>query len=1335
MKKLLDYKRILSFILVFTLMLSNISVSAVALEKDLLSSSSSSLEESKIDTGISQAYREDVVKSISEEQLKTVSPGEKTLAELSKMTVDVESLPIFIDSTTALQKGHVNRVEEQENNLNTVVYQNKDGSKTTYIFKNPVKYIDDEGNIRDKSNLINTFESKDYKYAVTDNIVKTYFPNQSTVGTKIDFHHFSIITTPISKNAALPTKVNDNTIKYEGVFGDNTSVVYYTELNGIKEDIVLSKSIGQNEFRFDLSVSNLIPFESNGIWYLKDSEQKIVASFGKIIVSDAEGKTIEGTMNIAPTTQKGKYVITIVVPIEFLNAKSTVYPVRIDPSTYIVETGSYYYIGESGYEECLFYNAIEDTGLYSTQSGADNALNNLYYHRLGRYNSVDGKIIYKLYDFFGEYGQYKNLRPSQIGSVQLCIEVDSGSSATLSVNQMLSTWDESDVDTDTVAIYDSNLWNLYSIDNESTFNLPSAAGRYSIDITEIVKGWARFNSNEVDDAHHNPELGFVLSSNFTSSSRNVTAVEDPYSANSVYITMDTTYIGGDYYVNNIVSGQFLRKNDEIALTTSLYADTTDIQWQFEYIGNDNYYIRSSSTNDALYAFENTLSLASLPAEDPPNYYIWEVKNAVGGGVTIKNVGNGYVIRYDGTALSLTAPIASGNTAYKQTVWGVVAKDSYVNLTDFEISDDWLLPNSNKYFYVEADATWSSNSNFTWSIVSNGKVGKNIFDVDQDGQIYASQAGGKATLTLTHKMTGLSKSFTIKSGELRDGVYMIMNTGISAYIAVDSNSDATIPRLDYNTADQAKWKIQVSASGFYLIKSVYSEKWLKAGSNTDPNAIVQYTSSVTQSAKWYITKTSSGNYKITPLSDESVVISMLSNASAFALASYSANNYYMCEWVFDNVGETHGIKNGDIYTIISTNSENAITAENGGEENGTNICQYAFTPGYQWQRWKIIYIGNGEYKIQNMNSGTFLRISGDSMFNNANLQLWTDVGATGQTFRIIENIDGTYSFLTKCSYYTSALTVDDGSTDNNVCQRSNTGSDNQKFSVKKHNVTMDYLSPCIEDLYSYAIEFAPNGNKSYRQQLVLQYIRHNHSSYTGNMWPMVAGDINGDFTEYVNSKDPFLNKIFDGKTGSYPETPGYSAASYVMDYNGEYIDFYHMCATLNAMLYSDYYCLDFISDSIKNLAGWAADLITTVPNAFERLETLGLSADYTNLYDAMYYIMSSGGSGTNFPRADYLADIDAVVLYSSINNIVMESFDDYFEYHYQYNCRVRFTTITTMLTYEESIAIIDCYLSYTPIVTLMLDEEGEIIFLSQEQHNAIRDAFVDYFWECLENEQM
>ena len=106
-----------------------------------------------------------------------------------------------------------------------------------------------------------------------------------------------------------------------------------------------------------------------------------------------------------------------------------------------------------------------------------------------------------------------------------------------------------------------------------------------------------------------------------------------------------------------------------------------------------------------------------------------------------------------------------------------------------------------------------------------------------------------------------------------------------------------------------------------------------------------------------------------------------------------------------------------------------------------------------------------------------------------------------------------------------------------------------------------------------------------------------------------------------------------------------------------------------MIYSEIAYPSTVSLPAKNLSGWAADLITTVPEALN--SNYNLLTDYTSIYNSMYYILSSGGENSHFPRTDYIADVDGLVLFEMLQSIQMYSLEDYFEYYYTYNCKNRF----------------------------------------------------------------
>lgn len=855
---------------------------------------------------IDPIFEEAKIESATLEQLTSRAPDEKTVFELQEMEVDTSSLPSFIETNYALQKGHVNRLKSAEKNLNTVVFQNKDGTETTYIFIRPVKYVDENGEVKDKSDKIAPIIHATYSYGVLNNNSKIYFPKNVTAGTKIQYQNYTIQMTPVTTYSASPTYLNETEVAYNGVFGTNTVLKYQTKLNGLKEDIVLVKNTGLNEFDFTLTLTNLTPVLIDNIWYLKNSGDEIIASLGRIIIKDSNGNSTEGSMTISPSTARNTYAVKIIVPADFLSADSTVYPVYVDPSTTIFETNSYY--NEYGY--LCSYNAILDTGMYTTAEAVVNAEANQDYHN----SSITGKIVYKLYDFYGENGQFTTLRSSQIGNAFLHINVGSGASATLTVNPMLGTWNQETYGEDPIAISDFMIWMAYSTEISSSLYLDSTGGQRSINITDIVRGWADYNNGESSVPYNNPEYGFVLSSDLTSSSRTITAVEEFY-ANSVYVTLDTSSWGGEYYINNILTGRFLRRSSSTTVSTGKHYSSQSFKWSFEYIGNNKFIIRSMyNLNYVLRGSGSDVVLAYLPT-NPTDDYIWYVKTSEVGGVTIQNVQSLKMLRYDKAAdeddnsstksLTLVQPMTSNHSNYEQIVWGIIETTSYVNLSSFSVTiPDWLSIRSEinaQLAIVPANATWISRTNFYWKSSNT-----NVATIDKYGRI-TTTGDGYTNIIVTHKPTEKSYTIPVVVGRLFSNdtyTYHIENVYSGKYINIGTRptEGASIQQRDRSVEEQAMWDITFCELGYYYITSAFNGKYICASeaSSSDGTSIIQ-TSTQSEACKWKLLITDEGNYKfVSKVSGKVISLPNQTTANETNLKqlAYTDDVIYTDEWIIN-----------------------------------------------------------------------------------------------------------------------------------------------------------------------------------------------------------------------------------------------------------------------------------------------------------------------------------------------------------------------------------------------------------------------------------------------------
>ena len=68
----------------------------------------------------------------AEEALNTA--GDLSLEELATAELSEADIPEVVSAAEIEERGHVNRLWEQEEDLNTVIFQNRDGTKTMYYF-------------------------------------------------------------------------------------------------------------------------------------------------------------------------------------------------------------------------------------------------------------------------------------------------------------------------------------------------------------------------------------------------------------------------------------------------------------------------------------------------------------------------------------------------------------------------------------------------------------------------------------------------------------------------------------------------------------------------------------------------------------------------------------------------------------------------------------------------------------------------------------------------------------------------------------------------------------------------------------------------------------------------------------------------------------------------------------------------------------------------------------------------------------------------------------------------------------------------------------------------
>ena len=399
--------------------------------------------------------------------LPVLAQGESVLAE--------SDIPEALSRAQLEEHGAVQRLYDEEQGDNDFVFLNRDGTITRYDFSVPVKYKDETGKYRDKNNKIKDWNGE---YGNTAGDVELRFPKQLNF-IKIKYNGHTVRIKPVTSASPghLPAMVQGSSVSYAGAFGEGTELRYTSTMSGIKEDIILQNSAQGNSFSFEVRTGGLELRKQYGVWGIYDGEEAVFG-FGDLEVTDSfigqdeatDDWDAHRTYAQAQVSALGgdKYLFTITVPQEYLQAESTVYPVYVDPTfnvsrSYIQDT----YIAK-GYTNNYVNSSLVAVG-YGT-------------------NAKNVRTLAKISDLFG--GQTTRGRVTAAYYSMYCTS-DYSSTPTVDaymINSSVS-WNPS-----AVTWQNSADMLMNAADKISTLTV-KGAGRYNFDITSAYQAWQTGTAN------------------------------------------------------------------------------------------------------------------------------------------------------------------------------------------------------------------------------------------------------------------------------------------------------------------------------------------------------------------------------------------------------------------------------------------------------------------------------------------------------------------------------------------------------------------------------------------------------------------------------------------------------------------------------------------------------------------------------------------------------------------------------------------------------------------------------------------------------------------------
>ncbi|MBE6627543.1 MAG: hypothetical protein E7629_01315 [Ruminococcaceae bacterium] len=887
--------KLLSLLLALAMLFCMIPVSAVALESETAITETAQVPSASPSQGESSA-EEILGESAPEEALGL---GELSTEVLATMEVNAEDIPEVIPMARAQEKGLVNRLYAQEESLSTVLFQTKSGSKTAYVFDKPVKYVDANGAVRDKSTAITGILNTTYAYGMLDNNVKVYFPRNITNGVLLSYNDYSITMSPeVSGDFTATYAQEENTVAYAGVFGERTILAYTPTLYGVKEDIILVSYTGKNSFDFIMEQQGLTAVQNDGGWQLVNAADQVVAGLGSVIVKDSAGKTAMGELTLTPLAG-GKYRVTVTAPEDFLTAEDTVYPVYVDPTVSVEDREEREYYDEEGYYTDGEIDTIIDVGLYDTASGYDDATDYPYEHYLGQKSGGTGRIIYKFYDFYDDNGEFTNMNSGQIGKVTMYLSTYDEPSQSVLVRPMTATWNTTTYGENPVALLNSNvnLWNAVSGVGMSTFDIEGYSV-YTIDLTQIVKGWLDYNQGISSEAYHNPANGFCLS-----------ADDDYYSyvmsteGDTVYYEVEYGYLQGDYYLLSMAHGDvyefympYMEEEGDYLLSSETYANITDLddaKWTFECCGDDLYYIRlASDPSCVLYAYDNSIYATQFVEGSP--YQQWEIIQS-GATYYIKNKGEQKYLYYGPRSYYYTYQLSAtvyGTTGAK---WNLVDADIFVPLEDFKLNAVHIPKGTTKQLSVVSlteGATHTYRSYFTWTLESGSD-----FTLTSTGSITAPNADNEsAYVTVTHRYTGVEKTIGVFTTKDRR---VVKRAQQNRYMDISPNSN-DLAALEFGTEPTMLWYFVLNEDGTYCIMNAQNQTFMgvESGNHSDGASVVETTYPVKWTVSYYdIDDGGNDLYKLVSTEDSSLSIGMDNSTDCLKLTS---SQYGWNKWILESI---------------------------------------------------------------------------------------------------------------------------------------------------------------------------------------------------------------------------------------------------------------------------------------------------------------------------------------------------------------------------------------------------------------------------------------------------
>lgn len=287
----------------------------------------------------------------------------------------------------------------------------------------------------------------------------------------------------------------------------------------------------------------------------------------------------------------------------------------------------------------------------------------------------------------------------------------------------------------------------------------------------------------------------------------------------------------------------------------------------------------------------------------------------------------------------------------------------------------------------------------WQYTSSGKVDGISGNVDMNAFGNKEYVNGGSSNALqaaidVRKMTAV----TIPNGNY----YINVRSKVASSVDIPGGSaaDSTAIQLySGNSSKAQQFTFTRQSDGSYEIVNVNSGKALDVRNGVaENNAIVQqYSRNNSQAQRWFIRDSGAGYYLQSVLGNWVLDLSGGNTANGAAIRLYAPNG--TASQLFVVSSSDVNIATGVSMIITSVANKKLVTDVTGASTaNGARVQLYS-SNNTNAQKYRFESIGNGTYKIVNVNSGKVLDVSGGSTANGAALQQYTNNNTVAQQWTV------------------------------------------------------------------------------------------------------------------------------------------------------------------------------------------------------------------------------------------------------------------------------------------------------------------------------------------------